>query len=610
MRALQVLVLTTMLLAVIAGQAVHAQSCADFEQRAGEIRSMRDSQPAEGVAQAQAALDDLRQNASECRRAEALLHGSIGSNQHILGQNDQALARFEQALALADSSDDDVLAILHRGAGVVLADLDRLDLALEHYLDSLAASDRLGDAIESAKTSSNIGNLYNTLGELDEARDYHLRALERFEVAEWPMGIAGTSINLGSVWGKIASRAEAAGDIELARRANEQLRDSNLRALEIFRAMENRRGIAYASNNIATALDRLDDPESALTYHQVALDLRREIGDRFGEIQSLSTMADSHITLGNLEQAERLLDEADAIVPEDQLPLQLELAERRVRLAEASADYRQALDHQREITALRSAMAEEEGRLRVERLREAFDAEQREITIQSLQNEAMVAELRSQRQTLISQVSIATAAVLVILIALLYSRYRMKANASAELKKAAQTDPLTGLANRRYMREQIESGIRSARENGDTFSLIMADIDDFKPINDSFGHEAGDQALNHIAGILTNQLKGRDLVSRWGGEEFLIYLPQTSQKDAALVAHILKNATDAEPPLINGKECPISMTFGVVQYLKGESLDDCIGRADAAMYQGKRDGKNQIVSFESISPRARRSSAS
>ena len=56
--------------------------------------------------------------------------------------------------------------------------------------------------------------------------------------------------------------------------------------------------------------------------------------------------------------------------------------------------------------------------------------------------------------------------------------------------------------------------------------------------------------LNHIAGILTNQLKGRDLVSRWGGEEFLIYLPQTSQSDAALVAHILKNATDAEPPLI------------------------------------------------------------
>ena len=200
--------------------------------------------------------------------------------------------------------------------------------------------------------------------------------------------------------------------------------------------MENRRGIAYASNNIATALDRLDDPESALTYHQVALDLRREIGDRFGEIQSLSTMADSHITLGNLEQAERLLDEADAIVPEDQLPLQLELAERRVRLAEASADYRQALDHQREITALRSAMAEEEGRLRVERLRETFDAEQREITIQSLQNEAMVAELRSQRQTLISQVSIATVAVLVILIALLYSRYRMKANASAELKES------------------------------------------------------------------------------------------------------------------------------------------------------------------------------
>jgi|GEM_PF-1537744 len=610
MKFRQLIMLATILLAGMAGTSVHGQTCSEFEIQATEIRAMRDSRPAEGVTAGQAALDELLQNAPDCRRAQALLHGSIGSNQHILGLNDQALAQFQQGLALADQSDNEALAILHRGVGVVLADLDRLDLALEHYLESLAASDRLGDAIESAKTSSNIGNLYNTLGDLEEARDYHLRALERFEAADWPMGIAGTSINLGSVWGKIAEQADRAGDSEQARRANEQLRDSNLRALDIFRGMDNQRGIAYASNNIATALDRLDQPEEALSYHQVALDLRREIGDRFGEIQSLSTLADSHITLGNLDQAEQLLDEADALLPDDNLSLTLELAERRVRLAETRADYRQALIHQREITALRSAMAEEESRVRVERLRETFDAEQREITIQSLQNEATVAELRAQRQALISQVSIATVAVLIILIAMLFSRYRMKARASAELKKAAQTDPLTGLANRRFMREQIESGMRSARENGDTFSLIMADIDDFKPINDSFGHEAGDHALNHIAGILTNQLKGRDLVSRWGGEEFLIYLPQTRQSDAALVAHILKKATEAEPPLINGKECPISMTFGVVQYLKGESLDDCIGRADAAMYQGKREGKNQIVSFESISPRARRSSAS
>jgi len=591
-----------MLPLVLTGQDVRAQSCEDLEARAAEIRAMRDAQPADGIAAGQEALSELARSAPNCRRAEALLYGSIGSNQHILGQNDQALESFRQGLALTEANDDEALAILHRGAGVALADLDRLDEALEHYLESLAASDRSGDAVESAKTSSNIGNLYNTIGNLEEARNYHLGALERFETADWPMGIAGASVNLGSVWAKIGEQAKAQGDLERATKANEQLRDTNLRALEIFRDLGNRRGIAYASNNIATALDRLDDPVTALDYHQEALVLRREIGDRFGEIQSLTTMANSHIKLGDSEQAQRLLDQADAMLPEGNLSLALELTERRVQLAEAQDDFQKALAYQKEVTALRSAMADEEGRLRVERLRESFDAEQRELTIENLENAATVTELRSQRQSLISQVSLGAVVILAILIGLLYSRYRIKVVASSELKKAARTDPLTGLSNRRYMRETIENGFRRAEQRGETFSLIMADIDDFKPINDKFGHEAGDQALSHIAGILTDQIKGRDMAARWGGEEFLIYLPLTARSDAIRVAEILKNVIADEPAIIGEQKFHISMTFGVAEYRQGERMDECISRADAAMYKGKREGKNRIVSLESDAP--------
>ena len=130
-----------------------------------------------------------------------------------------------------------------------------------------------------------------------------------------------------------------------------------------------------------------------MTYHQVALDLRRESVIASARFQSLSTMAIPISRWASGAGPKGCWTKA--------LPSFLKTSsaaagagERRVRLAESQRRLSQALDHQREITALRSAMAEEEGRLRVERLRETFDAEQREITIQSLQNEAMVAELR------------------------------------------------------------------------------------------------------------------------------------------------------------------------------------------------------------------------
>jgi diguanylate cyclase (GGDEF)-like protein len=570
-------------------------ACLQLGQRAVEIRELRDRDPAVGVAAGESALAGIREQALDCTDAQALIEGAIGSNLHILGRNEEALERFRQGLELAqDNADPAVLAILHRGAGVVLADLEAHDRALAHYLDSMAASERLGDTIEVGKTASNIGNLYNILGDLKTAREYHLQALNRFELLDWQMGIAGSSINLGSVEGKLAERAASDGLEDEARRANQALFDHNARALEIFQALDNRRGIAYASNNLGTALDRLGEPEQAMAYHTTALELRREIGDVFGVIQSLTTMADSGLAMGRLAEAERLLDEAEAEMPEGHLSLALGIAERRVQVAEAAEDFRQALAYQREVTRIRSEMNEEESVRRVQELRVAFDAEQQEKTIELLRSEALVADLRVQRQRLLIQVSVAVGVLLVALIVLLYGRYRLRVLANTELHKVANTDTLTGLANRREVSRQIEAGIERSRQSDEPFALILADIDDFKPINDRLGHKAGDEVLVHLARILTENVRGRDLVARWGGEEFLLFLPSTDLRAAEMVANNLRDAISTQPVDLRGESIVLTLTYGITEYRADDTAEATIAAADQAMYRGKQRGKNQI----------------
>lgn len=574
-----------------------AALCERFETLAVEIRGLRDSDPSSGVERGESAIDELEESLVDCSEALGLLLGSIGSNLHILGRNQEALDRFQSGLdAVGPDAKPAVLATLYRGLGVVHADRDDPDQALEAYQASLEASEAMGDRIEVAKTSSNIGNLYNTLGELEDSQRFHRRALSNFEQADWPMGIAGASINLGSLAGKFAARAESAGDPDAARIANEELRDYNLRALEIFRELDNQRGIAYASNNIATALDRLGQPETAMEFHETALRLRQQIGDTFGVIQSLQTMATSQIGMGNHEEADRLLSEAEEVLPEGNLSLALDAVNRRVALEEARQDFERALEGQREATRLQARMAEEQGRMRVDELRESFEAEQREQLIELLQSEATVAELTTQRQRYFVGISLVTIVFLVAVLGLLYSRYRLKVRASTELARAARTDPLTGLANRREVRAQIEQGMQRYQRDRTPFSLIMADVDDFKLLNDRYGHEAGDLALVHLSRVLLDNVRGRDIVSRWGGEEFLLYLPDSKQSAAQAVADNLKRALDEAPFRLGDEELRLGMTFGTAEFKAGQSADACIGQADAAMYRGKSAGKNRVIS--------------
>ena len=161
----------------------------------------------------------------------------------------------------------------------------------------------------------------------------------------------------------------------------------------------------------------------------------------------------------------------------------------------------------------------------------------------------------------------------------------------------ANTDSLTGLFNRRYMAERFSEQIEYAEKSGNPFSIIICDIDGFKRINDSFGHDIGDKVLSIISSFFKESCRGKDIISRWGGEEFLFLLPKTNIEESVKVAERLRNdIQELDYGLCD--DLIITMTFGVSTYSSGAKIDSIIKSADTALLFGKENGKNRVEMYQ------------
>jgi len=162
----------------------------------------------------------------------------------------------------------------------------------------------------------------------------------------------------------------------------------------------------------------------------------------------------------------------------------------------------------------------------------------------------------------------------------------------AELRHLAVTDPLTGAANRRHFMEALQREAGRSNRYAYPFSLIMLDIDHFKAVNDRFGHEAGDRVLAELADLIRKRIRSVDLLSRWGGEEFLILLVNTALPQALTLAEALLERMKAIPFPGIGR---VTASFGVTSYRSGERIDALLTRVDDLLYQAKREGRARIA---------------
>ena len=176
------------------------------------------------------------------------------------------------------------------------------------------------------------------------------------------------------------------------------------------------------------------------------------------------------------------------------------------------------------------------------------------------------------------------------------------------LTRQASTDPLTGAINRRKLMEIGRAELTRQPRQAQAIALLLCDIDHFKRINDTLGHKAGDQVLQDFYRRALGVTRASDSICRWGGEEFLILLPDTDAPGADHLAERLRQAISADlfkpghtPPL------QVTVTIGVATVQADEGLLDAVHRADEALYRGKQQGRNQVVS--SLPPAARPAAA-
>ena len=161
--------------------------------------------------------------------------------------------------------------------------------------------------------------------------------------------------------------------------------------------------------------------------------------------------------------------------------------------------------------------------------------------------------------------------------------------------QSALRDPLTGTGNRIAMDQTLEREIHMARRHQQPLSLLMLDIDHFKRVNDSHGHAAGDQILKAVATSIKNQLRNVDMVFRFGGEEFLILLSNTSREAAAMVGERLRYSSQMADYQVEGKQIELTVSLGCSTLLPAESADSLLRRADSALYVATREGRNRLA---------------
>jgi len=161
----------------------------------------------------------------------------------------------------------------------------------------------------------------------------------------------------------------------------------------------------------------------------------------------------------------------------------------------------------------------------------------------------------------------------------------------------ATTDPLTSIYNRRFMNEFLTREIQRCRRVGKEFAVILVDLDDFKNVNDTYGHYSGDMVLKAIVGMIMCRIREYDVVGRYGGEEFLLILPEVDRLSAKVVAERIRQEIESSKiEIVDDQKVRMTASFGGACYKKdGESADALLAKADARMYKAKKAGKNMVV---------------
>ncbi|MDF2179659.1 sensor domain-containing diguanylate cyclase [Aliiglaciecola sp. CAU 1673] len=197
---------------------------------------------------------------------------------------------------------------------------------------------------------------------------------------------------------------------------------------------------------------------------------------------------------------------------------------------------------------------------------------------------------QASRYFFISNLAVVLSLILVTTVALAY----LLKHFSQHVNKRLYTDPLSGISNRLHMEKLLED----MRAQGNELCLIMADIDRFKDVNDTYGHNVGDDVIRIVSRLMQQGMRKQDFVGRWGGEEFVMLLPETDLELARQVAERIRLSIAERPIALGNLKLHVTLSFGVTHTTQNENTTELVDAADKALYQAKQAGRNRVVARE------------
>lgn len=511
------------------------------------------------------------------------------------GDSTHALANFQRAIRHVKSSGDrSRLAGIYNNISLIHYRSGELRKALDFMLRSLRIYEEINHIPGIGIALNSIGNVYNRLDDPDQALSHFHRALKIAHECDNRQLAVVCRVNIAEIQKERSHYRQALATFKEAYADARRLGSMDYQAVCL--------------NNIGDVYHRLGMLDKALHNYRDSLHL-------FERMDAKPRMAVSHLNLGNV-----YLDMKKTDLSETHLKLAVKLAaetESRslqkdalwslIRLYESREDLINALERYREYTTLQAQLFSRENYVRLSALQAKYESEQRLREAESRTNRSRIAQLDRKRRTLVS-LFLATLLILGAMIMLfLYRRYRLRIRTETELREAyarmermARYDNLTRLYNRHTILERIDIEMVRMGRTWRPFCLIMLDVDDFKHVNDTYGHDCGDQMLRHLSSLVRNQLRRADVAARWGGDEILIMLPETDMDGGAVLAAKLLSLV-AETPLEYGDRTVfLTVTMGISVYNRPGPVSECIRGADRAMYAGKAMGKNVVVRLDQI----------
>ncbi len=516
------------------------------------------------------------------------LHGTLGRVLYAAGTAGESVLAHRAETTLARSLGDgrgEATGLLGVAVGQFV--LGRYAEALESALAALRVADSLGFAAEGAQACHLAGLIHRNLGQPEEALSLLRRAAET-------AGKAGDTRMLVRALNEEGNALHELGD-DAAAEARK------LEALDLARSTGDNDGLADCANDLAVIAHANGRYDESRRYLEQSYAISSRTGDHRERVIGAVNLAGA-VAETEPARAQALYAEALDIALRARLPVEEEVVREAMAagLAEGG-DHARAYRELLQAYQLRRSTLTAASTRRVADLRALYDAERRDAEIALLQRDREIQRLRVERAQARQRWWAGAFVVAVLFAGVLGVGYRMRtlsarslAAAKTRVEELARTDVLTGLHNRRFATERLhDEGLRTRRGQS-RFAVVLADLDEFKRINDAFGHACGDEVLARFAQILQSTVRSLDVAARWGGEEFLLILPGTDRNGAVTAAEKIRARLEDWGFGWNGEPVTLTATFGVAECTDGD-VASCLRAADAALYEGKRAGRNTVV---------------